>query len=434
MSASESAHERTPAAIIRRLALMQKLTLDSLRCASEKALIFLILNKTVELMSYDRASLWYIGKRCRLAGVSARNAEFASSSDCAAWLGRIETGLACSDASLVDGGLWLPLPVNGKPYAALLLERFSTPEWTDDDLKMLRPLAQAYGGAFRMFTTGARQGKASGKMRKRSLPLLAIAIVLILSLVRLPLRIVAPCEIVAARLVPVNAPLDGVIREVAVRPGQTVAAGDVLYIYDDTVARQELEVLSRQVELTRSNLERASALARSNSEAKAEAVMLQNRLAQDIVRRDAMRERVEQRAVIAPESGTVMMNDPSEFLGRPVGIGEAVVKIADPRDSLVRIWLPQDDRIDFDPALPVRVFLNVSSGTTLTADLSYVAPNASPGDDGLFGFMAEAVWRGDTPDLNLGLKGTAVLYGERVSFGYWLLRKPLAALRRFFGI
>ena len=38
------------------------------------------------------------------------------------------------------------------------------------------------------------------------------------------------------------------------------------------------------------------------------------------------------------------------------------------------------------------------------------------------------------PDVKMGLKGTAILYGDEVPLGYWLIRRPLAAVRRFIGI
>ena len=301
-------------------------------------------------------------------------------------------------------------------------------------MKMLRPLAQAYSGAFRIFAPRGAAVGTENRARRRFAAALTLAAVLVLCLLRVPLRIVAPCEVVPSRLLPVNAPLDGVIREVRVVSGQAVSAGQTLYVYDDTVAREELEVASRQVDVTRSNLERASADARSDRNSRAEAVMLRNRLAQDIVRRDAARARLGKAIVIAPEEGVVVMGDAAELIGRPVGIGEATMTIAPPEENRLRIWLPLDDRIAFDPSAPVRVFLNVDSGRTLAASLSYVAPHATQGEEGGYAFLAEAEWRNGDPGLDLGLKGTAVLYGEKVTLGYWLARKPLAAARRFLGI
>ncbi len=435
---------QSPAAVIKRLAILQKLTLDALQCGAGKELDFLVLNRTAALVPYDRATLWRLAHNgYRLAGTSGKDDAFATSPEAAAWRRHIDDNLGSEPARRVQDSapsgsdaLWLPLPgPTGQPRAALLLERFSEPAWTDDDLSALRPLARAYGGAFRIFEKkGAKPGRAKRFSGRRVAVAASAALLLLLLLVRLPLRIVAPCEVAPARLVPVNAPLDGVVQAVAVRPGQRVAAGDILYIYDDTVVRQELDVYSKQVDVTRSNLERAAAQARTEVTARAEAVMLQNRLTHDLFRLEGVRERMAKLTVTAPEDGVVMMDNPADFAGRPVAVGEAVVMLADPNESLVRIRLPQDDRIRFDPSRPVRVMLNAEPDRTLHAALDYVAPQAATGDDGAVGFLAEAKWLDGTPAVNLGLKGTAVLYGENVSLAYWLFRKPLATIRRTLGV
>lgn len=451
MSEPDAVPRPTATAIIRTLTTLQKLTLDAVRCGTEKELEFLVLNRTAGVVRYDRASLWRLDGRARFAGSSGRGGD---SSVEAAWRDRIADELRDAEAKIIAGigveadgkasgeiddktgdagnALWLPLHVDGRPYAGLLLERFSPPGFSQADRKSLLPLARGYEGAFRIFA--GRGAGASAKRRNLFLFSALAAALALLCFYRLPLRIVAPCEVAPAKLVPVNAPLDGVIREVRVTPGQEVTAGDVLYIYDGEVARRELEASAKQVEVTRSDLERAAAAARTDVNARAEAVMLENRLSLDIVRRDAVASRVEKLTVSAPEAGIVVMDNPAEFPGRPVAVGEAVVKIADPSGSLLRIRLPQDDRITFDPSLPVRVVLNANSASTPTAELSYVAPHATAGDDGVYGFMAEAVWTEQPPGVHLGQKGTAILYGEKAPLGYWLFRKPLATLRGFFGI
>ncbi len=54
-------------------------------------------------------------------------------------------------------------------------------------------------------------------------------------------------------------------------------------------------------------------------------------------------------------------------------------------------------------------------------------------EKGVPSFIAEASWEKDSGMPRLGLKGTAILYGENVSIFYWLFRKPWAAAREFIG-
>lgn len=433
------------AGLVRRLAAVQRLTLDALKTGSRRELEFLVLNQTAAVAAYDRAYLWDVRDGVRLVGVSGEADAPSGNAACetrrAALARKTDTGaLAVWPGSDLDpaagpeaAAVWLPLPLGGGPGLGLLLERFGAPTWTMEDLDMLRLLAETYAGAFRIYAAPpSRRAAVFG--RKGGVAAVAAAVLAALFLIRLPLRVVAPCEVAPANPVPVNAPVDGIIREVMVRPGQPVAKGDVLYAFDASVAREEMDVAAREVEIARSNLERASSKAGTDRASRADARVLQNRLAQDIARLDAVRNRFAKLSVAAPEDGVVIMGEPHELLGRPVRTGEAVVTLANPGDTIVRLWLPQEDSIDFDPRRPMRVFLHADSGTARPAELAYVAVHATEGIDGIYGFMAEARWLEGGDAARLGQRGTAVLYGEETTLVYCLARKPLAALRRFLGI
>ncbi|MCD8352319.1 MAG: HlyD family efflux transporter periplasmic adaptor subunit [Planctomycetaceae bacterium] len=434
-------------AAIQRLAALQQVSQAAITAGSERELQFIMLNQTAALFPFDRATLWNVRAGPRLVGVSGavkvnRDAEPARAAR------RLVAGLpTAGDAIAVAGDdipealgaetsvLWLPLPVEGKSAWGLLFERLSHPVWNRADIKAMAPIAKVYTGALRLFVrrepwyrrvmVGRNRAVVTGGL---------IAAVLALLLVRLPLRIVAPCEVVATRPLPVNAPLDGVIKTVLVRPGQGVAESEPLFTYDDDALADEVDVAQKQVELARSNLERIMAIALVDRNARAEARLLNNRLAQEEVRLESALRRAGNATVTAPEAGTVIMGDPAELSGRPVRLGEAILLIANQADNRLRIWLPQDDRIDFTERHDVKVFLNADAGRSRRARLEYVAAHAQQGQDGIYGFMAEAEWLGGTDGVKLGLRGTAVLYGEDVTLVYWLVRKPLAVVRRFLGV
>lgn len=444
---NEAMDQRSMAAI-KNLAMLQHLTIEAMNAGSLRELTFIILNHTAPLARYDRAFLWDLRGRSRLMGVSGNAVFNANSPVNRAWRSVVASLSDPGEDAVIDGSrygaanpeegsaLWLPLKVDGRLRAGLCLERFAAPKWTDADIRRLRPLAGAYGAAFRVFS-GRRGGVGERLWRLRNLAalLLLAAIAVALYYVRLPLRIVAPCEIVAARPVPVNAPMDGVIREVLARPGQEVAAGDILYEYDGDAALEELEVARKQLDVVRAGLERSSALALRDKEARAEVQLLRNRLAQEQVRFEAAEYRTNRLRVAAPEAGVVVMDDPAVWRGKPVYTGEAVLRLVDPRDNRVRIWLPQEDIIDFRADAPLLILLHADAGRSRRARLTYVANHAQKGPEGTYGFMAEAEWLdGHAAGSRLGLMGTAVLYGDDVPLGYWLLRKPVAAVRRFFGI
>lgn len=435
-------------ATVKRLVGLQRLTLEALGTHSERELSFLIVNQSASVAPYDRAYLWDIRDGIALLGVSGEANVPSANAQCQqrrkALARRKDLNAAGifpenwidGTRSAEAGAFWLPIPVNGRPFAGLLLERLGSPAWSAEDADTLRVLGEIYSGAFKSYAGGKTGTVPRKRLFKRLLSMLALlGVAAALAFVRLPLRVVVPCEIVAANPIPVNAPVDGVIMDVLVRPGRQVNKGDILYTYNTAVAREEIDVAAREVEIARSNLERATAKAGSERSSRADARVLQNRLAQDIARLEALKERFEKYSVAAPADGAVITGEPHELAGRPVRVGEAVIMLADAKDTLLRIWLPQEDSMEFDKARPLKVFLHADSGGSRQASLTYVAAHATAGLDGLYGFMAEAEWvEGGAAGVRLGQKGTAILYGEKVRLAYWLARKPLTALRRFAGV
>ena len=68
----------------------------------------------------------------------------------------------------------------------------------------------------------------------------------------------------------------------------------------------------------------------------------------------------------------------------------------------------------------------------LVAKLRYVAHDAVQRPDGTFAYRARAALAAST-EHRVGLKGTARLTGRWVPLAYWVLRRPLAALRQTIG-
>lgn len=432
---------------------MQQLILEAGAAASRKELEFHILNRTVEVMPFDRAVLWDLQGRPSLLGVSGVGMVDKHSALARHWrelvdgiadkssaaiftdAGRADAAPPAPDAPPpADNCLWLPIKSEGRLVAGLLLERWGRTPWAEADVKISSPLASGYGSAWRPFLP--RRGLGHFVRRRAPLVAAAAAAVLIPALlfVRAPLRIVAPCEVVPNNPYLINAPMDGVIEEILVHPGQEVLPGDEVFVYAGETVAAEYDIARQQTNMARSDLERARAQALSNRQARAQVKILESRLRQEEVRLEAAEYRMSRLRVAAGKAGVALLGEPSEWRGRPVSTGEGVMLLVDPTDSKVRIWLPQDDRIDFDADSPVSILLNADSGRTRRADLKYVAAHAQSGPEGVYGFMAEADWRDHDAVVNIGLKGTAIIYGERVSLAYWLFRKPLAAARRFLGI
>lgn len=446
------------ARIAARLTITEQLAREACDSANRRHLIFHMLNRTVALCTYDRASAWSLaGRRPKLLGISGQARVDPQSPAGAGWaelLGsrndlhepvhlneaswdqpQLGKWRALAESTRGLDALWIPLGQPGRPDAALCFERWGEAQWDAFEIQALDNLARWYELAWSK-SQGICRGLGRWLARWKTVTglVLLVGLVGVAVGVRLPLRIVAPCRVVPVEPLAVTAPLDGVIERVVVEPGRQVAAGEVLARYDSRAIRERHTVAAQQVRVVEAELQRARVGGFDNPTDRAEIALLENRLAQERARLALADYQLSQATITAPHAGQVAIDNPADWRGRPVMTGQRLMMLIDPQQTKLRIDLPVDDRIDFDQGRPVRIMLHAQPDQTLKASLNYVAPHSRVNDRGLASFLAEATW---APDASLtarvGLSGTAVLYGEPVCLAYWLGRKPLAWLRTNLG-
>lgn len=452
-----------PAEAVQSIATLQQLSLEAGLSESRQQLIFRILNRTHRLRPYDRAVLWSTdraGRPRRLLGVSAEAEVEETAPQARIWRGMLRrldglatARLAPGDAldALAEGdpswrayqkrvegvaGLWLPILVRERPVAGLWLERWKGRTWTAGDLKPLTALALAYGVAWRAVHGGRGIGSGFGGVgraaRAAFLLLLLGALGAALAWVRVPMRVVAPCEIVADQPEAVTAPVDGIIAALDVEPGETVRADEPLGRYDTRQPEEEREVVARELREMEARLRLARVAALDDPRARAEARLLEKRLAREQARLAAVEARLARMRLPAPRAGVVLLEDPEAWRGRVVRTGERILTVVDPKATRVRIWLPADDALPREP-VRVAVVLHQDPNRDHPVRLLYVSPRVEITDAGLPAFRAEAAWRGSEPEAAIGQRGSAVLEGEPVRLASWLFRKPYLWLRLWLG-
>ncbi len=431
---------------------LYRLALHAWRAPDRKALVFRMLNDTIHLVAYERASLWDLSRGApRLLGVSGQ-----TRLDPHTPLARAMAGLAGAlprkekpqvlrpaifpgheqawEEVAADGRriLWMPILDGERPLAALWLERPAGEHWREEEVSLLAYLMEGYAAAY--LRHRPRLDWLHRGSRRRVL-VAAAAILLLYAVFLYPfrMRVIAPCRVVAEDPVLVTAPLEGVVEELAVRPGERVAEGDVLLRYDPRVPERELAVAEQQVAVIRAQLERATVLALGTEEEESDIRVLEDRLKQEEARLALARHVVDQLVVRSPAPGVVQVENPAEWRGRPVAVGEPVLTVAAPGVTRLRVWIPEADRLDGLAAQPVTVVLDVAPRASYHAEIDFIANAVSYDPGGMPVFVAEAVWRGEDEPPPLGLRGTAVLRGERASLAAWLFRKPWAAVRRRLG-
>jgi len=100
----------------------------------------------------------------------------------------------------------------------------------------------------------------------------------------------------------------------------------------------------------------------------------------------------------------VLLDNPDEWRGKPVQVGETVMEVTNPVHTKVKIWIPESDNIWIDLERPVNIILNVRPGAAEKAKLVYIANVSTIIDQKIPSFIAEAEWLEPPPDIKMGLK------------------------------
>ncbi|WP_068826568.1 efflux RND transporter periplasmic adaptor subunit [Pseudomonas sp. BMS12] len=305
------------------------------------------------------------------------------------------------------------------------------------DTEPQAPLPELLGGLFRTWEycwaalTQKRQLLGWRPTRRQLLIVLGLAALLLLVPVRQ--SVLAPAEVVSRQAQIISSPIDGVVADIHVRPNQEVQTGTLLLSLDETTLRNRAEVLGKEVAVADAELIAASQRAFDNLQSKAELTLLNGRAQQRRAELAAVEAQLERTQVHAPRSGVAVFSDPNDWLGKPVSTGERIMQLADPGQPAMRIQLPVADAIALEPGAEVTLFLTAYPLSPLQGQVLETSYQARPGEDGVASYRLLASIEGQPEHARLGLHGTAKLYGDRVLLGYYLLRRPLAALRAWSG-
>ncbi|MFM4825077.1 efflux RND transporter periplasmic adaptor subunit [Aeromonas bivalvium] len=244
----------------------------------------------------------------------------------------------------------------------------------------------------------------------------------------------APAEIVSRESRVISSPLAGVIAEVQVRPNQTVSAGTPLFRLDETTLRNRAEVLTQEVAVADAELLAASQRAFDNPQSRRELTLLSGRAQQKRAELSGVQLQLGRSQVLAPAAGVAVFSDANDWLGKPVVTGERIMQLADPAQPAMRIQLPVADAIALEPGAEVTLFLTAYPLQPLRGKILETSYQAQPNAEGGVAYRLLATIESAPDHARLGLHGTAKLHGERVLLGYYLLRRPLAALRAWSGL
>jgi hypothetical protein len=263
---------------------------------------------------------------------------------------------------------------------------------------------------------------------------IAAAVIALVCLIPVRLSALAPAEITPLRPIPVTSPIEGVVREIVVKPNEVVKADQLLAVLDDTSLRNRLELATKTLDIARADLQRATFKSFSDEASRLELQVLNARVQEKGAEVSFLQELLGKSKLYAPQGGLVIFQGQEEFRGRPVQIGERVMLIADPSVIDVTIYLPPEDAVELEPGAEVSLILHVDPLSSIEATIERASYEATLAPDGTLAYVVRARMKSGQGLPRIGLRGTAKIYAGRVTLGYYLLRKPFAFIRRSLGV
>jgi hypothetical protein len=335
--------------------------------------------------------------------------------------------------------LWVPLvdPATGQALGGVLLAR--DPAWGPGDPARLADWFAAWFWAYRALQRPTLlEGlwllvkKLPGSVRRR--PLLWLAGIILFLCIPVRLNVLAPAEIVPVDPVVVRSPLDGVVKELVVAPNQVVTAGQVLLVLDDVALAGRLDVARQSLATARTELRQYEQLSLTEPKARASLAAARGTVDERQAEVTFLEDQLGRTRLKAARAGTVLLDDPTGWAGRPITTGERLMRIADPdAKKEIEVWVSLGDAIPIQDGAEVKLYLSASPLEPVTAQVRYYSHQSSRLPDGTYGYRVRATPVGPV-DHRLGLKGTARISASWTPLGYWVFRRPLAAVREFLGL
>jgi len=273
-------------------------------------------------------------------------------------------------------------------------------------------LGRAIAAVFGNRNPGIRMGAA-----------ILLVLTLILATTQTELRVTAEATLRGDVQRVAVAPFDGFIAAAMVRAGDTVRAGDVLAVLDDTDLR--LDLLRWQSERARLEQEKSTALAAGD---RARVAALDTEIARVAADADLTQSRLDRVTIRAPFDGLVIAGDLSQLLGAPVKQGDDLFQVASGQDLRLDLRIGEYDIGLVAPGNTGRLALSGISGGDIAVEVTRIAELATAGE-GETVFRAEARLVDPPPGLRPGLEGVAKVNAGRAPLFHALFRPVTERLR-----
>ncbi len=435
------------------------LEIEARQCTGLDALRFAIVNSTRKIAAFEQAFLveptitgrWNVSRAASVSKID-RNTPVVRSID--AWLQhpgqaevlhRGEPRLANLNHDAAAWGLrsttfafpnafWLPIKSrDGRVLVALLA--LKTENWRPQHTALMMPLAGAYGHAWDALAPrpGDSIERVRGIVSKSRLALAAALACLAAAFIPVPMSALAPSEIVAGEPMLVTAPIDGVIGDVLAPPGAWVDKGALIITYVDVKLRNDAEVASRTRVVAEARYFKVVQAALATQKEMQDLATAKAELDVANAEWDYAKELLGRAEIRAERAGLLIYSAKSDWIGKPVAVGERLMEIGDPAKSEIKIELPVSDAVALQPGGTISLFLDGDPLRSIDGTITRTSYRPTLTAEQQLAFRIHAKFADEKPR-RIGLRGVARVDGETVSLWFYLFRRPIAAVRQRVGL
>lgn len=338
--------------------------------------------------------------------------------------------------------LWIPIHCLLKSAeqskaatGGVLLMRHSP--WKEQESRVLAHWQQAACHALIKLSSQSRLRRLFLLNRKRRwLSLGATTALLLLMLLPVKLSVVAPAEVIPLAPKIVRSPLSSVIETVHIEPYQRVNPGDLLLSLDDKELKTRFQVANQGLTIAEAELKQAQQAALYNAKAKASLPILQMTVEQQQAEYDYLSDLLTRSQIRASQAGVAILDDTDSLLGRPVKLGEKLLTLAELEQIELQVWLPVGDDIPLAAGDEVLFYPDTAPDLSIRAQVDTVAyqATATPETGLAYRLVASVSPEQKLSVVRIGMRGPAKVSGQQVTLFYYLFRKPMATVRRWFGV
>ena len=340
---------------------------------------------------------------------------------------------AKGESPLPNQFLWVPCFSTQKgPQAVLLLVRDES--WTEQEIEYIRHLSNSVGHAMGSLKENNFFESAAKLIRKTWFQFFVVAGIVASMFYPVSMSTIGQAEIAPKEPNIINAPIDGVIKEVYVENNDEVNLETPLLEFEKTQLQNDYDLAFQELQVIETELLQARQSSFQSKEDKALVSQLESKikLAQETLNYQKIL--LDRSTIYSPAEGVAVLQDKSLLIGKPYNIGENIMVVANPSLVEVNIFMPVKDSITIKKDANINVFLDSDPMNVIKAKVTKFSYEPEIVTQNLLAYRVTAdLIDNDTPP-RIGLRGTAKIFGEEVKLFFFLFRKPIIFVRQTLGL